>query len=455
MKKMKRMLSLIMVICMCIGLCACGSKDKNPTGDEYADGDTIEIELWSTYGSLGNGFIDKLVDEFNMMQDEYFVSLVNNGSASEVRKKLAMLDKEKYPALFCGQPYTTAYYAESDFVLPIQDLIDKDEEDWASGLYASVRNAYSDLDGNMMGWPLGVSCSGWWVNVDALKQAGYTLEDITSYEKAAEIAKALVNKGICEYGMSYLATGVELMDMMTIQGLSYVDGNNGHSGKVTKSVLLEGENYEGMKKVASIHANLIDTKVAMEYGSVVESTCMPLFNSGKLGLAYATNSWGHYVFAAAPTFEYAFVPSTGIDENAKYKGNVLPEGTGLYICNTGNDRKTQGAYEFIKFLSQAENQVYLCKAMGYIPYTNEAAQLEEYTTWATENLPSMLSLIDKVKNTSEELRSPYVAFSDEMLNVCTDLLGNLSYDPKGDIDVYMKDANRVLETGLTTWLERQ
>ena len=455
MKKMKRMLSLFMVICMCIGLCACGSKDKNPTGDEYVDGDTIEIELWSTYGSLGNGFIDKLIDEFNMMQDEYFVSLISNGSPQQVRKKLAMLDKDKYPALFCGQPYTTALYAESDFVLPIQGVIDNDEQDWTSGLYSSVRNAYSDLDGNLMGWPLGVSCSGWWVNVDALKQAGYTVDDITSYEKAAEIAKTLVNKGICEYGMSYLGTGVELMDMMTIQGLNYVDGNNGHSGKVTKSVLLEGENYEGMKKVANIHANLIDTGVAIKYGTAVESTSMPLFNSGDLGLLYATNSWGHYVFAAAPTFEYAFVPSTGIDENAKYKGNVLPEGTGLYIGNTGNDRKTQGAYEFIKFMSQPENQAYLCESMGYIPYTEEAAQFEEYTTWATENSPFMLTLIDRVKNTSSELRSPYVAFSDEMLSVCDDLFGNLSYDPKGDVEAYMKDANRVLETGLTTWLERQ
>lgn len=455
MKKMKRMLSLIIVICMCIGLCACGNKDKNPTGDEYVEGETIEIELWSTYGSLGNGFIDKLVDDFNTMQDEYYVSMLDNGTATEVRKKLAMLEQDKYPALFCGQPYTTALYAESDFVLPIQDLIDKDEEDWTSGLYTSVRNAYSDLNGDMMGWPLGVSSSGWWVNVDALKQAGYTLDDITSFEKAAEIAKALVNKGICEQGMSYLGTGVELMDMMTIQGLSYVDGENGHSGKMTKTVLLEGENYEGMKKAASIHANLINEGVAMKYGTAVGGTCMPLFNSGKLGLLYATNSWGHYIFAAAPTFEYAFVPSTGIDENAKYKGNVLPEGTGLYICNTGNDRKTQGAYEFIKFISQPENQAYLCKGMGYIPYTTEAAQLEEYTTWASANLPSMLTLMDKMQNTSGELRSPYVAFGDEMLTVCTSLFGNLSYDPKGDIEAYMDEANRVLETGLRTWLQRQ
>lgn len=456
MKKLgKSLIMLLLIMSMCIGLCACGSKDSGSSDDEYVDGDTIEIAFWYTYGSLGQGYLDKLVDEFNSMQDEYYISILNNGGVEEVRTKLESIDQENYPALFCGQPILTAIYENADYIKPFQDFLDADEEDWTANVYESVKASYSDLDGNMIGFPMGVSCSGWWVNVEAITAAGYSLDDLTSYEKIAEVATATVKKGICEYGLSYLCSGIELTDMMTIQGAQYVDNNNGFGGAPTKSVLLEGENKSAMKKAAEITAKLYQDNVALTFGSGTGDTAFPLFNSGKMAFTYATNSWGHYVFAAEPTFEYAFIPSTGIDSNAKYAGSVIPEGTGLYICDTGNEKEMQGAYEFIKFLAQPENVSYWCQTLGYVPYTDEAVNDESYQTWMAEYLPSAASLIEKIKNSPAELRIPYVEFGDEMLDVSNVLFENLAYDPTGDVEMYMEDAAGVMEEGLEIWLERQ
>ena len=455
MKKLsKRLVALLMSMILCFGLCACGG--QNNTTDD--DGLITELSLWFPYGALSQEYLKRLVDEYNAMQDTYYIEIQNMGSNVAVRQKLeSTLSASDYPDIICGQTIATAYYANTNWLKPIQDFIDKEETDWTQGVFKSVRDTYTDLDGNLLGYPLGVSCSGYWVNVDAIKEAGYTLDDMTSYEKIVEVATAVVDKGICEYGISYNEGTVELLDMMTIQGVNYVDGNNGFDGKITKSLLLKGETYEAYKKATKLFAQTYASGIAYEFGTG-GAKGFNQFNAGKLSIVYATNSWGHCVFDGEPEFEYAFIPSVGIDNNAKYLGNVLVEGTGFYMCDTGNEKKMQGAYEFIKFMAQPENQSKYCQCLGYVPYTDEAVAQADYQEWMTENLPSSQNIIDKIKNTPSELRTPYVEFFDEMLSVTHTLYNYVALDPnfkQDSMETYMKNAAKVMEEGLEIWLDRQ
>ena len=455
MKKMKKLLALMLAMILCFGLCACGGSEEEE--DENLGG-TTEISLWFSYGSLSQAYLDEIVDEFNLSQDEYFVKVQNAGSVSEVRTKLdSTLNKEDYPDLLCGTTVATAYYEAADYIKNVQDFVDKEETDWTTGIFENVRAVYSDSEGNLLGYPLGVSCSGYWVNVDAVTAAGYTLEDLTSFEKIIEVATAIVDKGICEYGVSYMGSdgGMELVDMLTIQGVDYVDNNNGYDGKPSKSLLMKGETYEAYKKAAGLFAKSFETGVAMPYTTVVSTSAFPKYNDGQLAMLYATNSWGHYVFDAEPEFEYAFIPSVGVDENAKYKGQAICEGSGLYMCNTENEKKMQGAYEFIKFVAQPEMQSIYCQGLGYVPYTDEAVAQEDYQEWMQEYLPSAQGIIDKLKSSSSELRTPYVEFFDEMQTVTKTLNSYISNDPTGDIEDYMKKAADEFEEGIEIWLERQ
>ncbi len=452
-KKVKRLLALLGCLVLCIGLCACG--DKKSSEDEYLDGDCVEITFWHSYGTTAAGFIQEIADKFNMSQDEYFVVLENQGDVSSIRSKMDSTKKEYYPSLITGQPLATAYYENADYVKPMQYFIDNDDEDWTSGVFESVRSTYSDAEGNMIGYPLGVSCSGYWVNVDAVKKAGYTLEDLTSFEKIAEVSKAVVSKGICQYGISFFGSGVELLDMMTIEGAYYVDAENGYEGKPTKSVLLEGKNKKAMKKASEIYAELYASDSAVEYGSAPGTVSFPLFNDEKCAMVYATHSYGVYVFPSNPDFEYVFLPSVGITEQAKHKGSIIPEGTGFYVVDTGNEKEMQGAYEFVKFFSQVENQSYWCQGEGYVPFTTEAAEYEEYKTWMQEYMACNQSVIDTLKESKAIIRAPYVECFTEVLGVSRSLFENVAYDPKGDLNKYMKEAAYVLEEGMEIWLERQ
>jgi radical SAM protein with 4Fe4S-binding SPASM domain len=107
----------------------------------------------------------------------------------------------------------------------------------------------------MLGGIMGVSTKGWFVNVDLLKKAGYTLEDITSFEKVAEIAQTAHKKGLCKYGYTPYES-FEIQNMLCYQGIDIFDKENGFAGVPTKCLLGEGEAYSYMKKLTETYAKM-------------------------------------------------------------------------------------------------------------------------------------------------------------------------------------------------------
>ena len=202
--------------------------------------------LWHTWGTKNAAHVQTLADEFNESQDKYEVTLINQASAGMIRQKMAALTPEEYPAIFCGTPTATCYYDSVSYVKPLQDYLDKDEDNWEEKIYSSIKSAYSNLDGDMIGSPFGVSSAGYFVNIDMIKQAGYTLEDVTSFEKMVNIATDVYKKGIAKYGMSNTEGGTLTIDgknvakasmlygrgVLELNGVVLKNGNSGNGSAV-------------------------------------------------------------------------------------------------------------------------------------------------------------------------------------------------------------------------------
>lgn len=453
---MKKCMALLLVLAMVAGVfCGCGGSSENDgesATEQQAteEGGKVTLSLWSTYGTYGTRYMNALIEKFNASQDQYVLEASSGLDASTIRAKMQSSKVENYPSLICGTSTTMTAYAEADYVVPLQQFLDADSEDWNAGMFDSVRYAYSDRDGNMIGYPVGLSCDGYLINVDLLTAAGYTVEDLTSFEKIVGIATEAVNKGLCKYGLAFYS-GVDILDMMTMQGVDIVDGGNGHSGEVTKSVLMEGQSYEALSKAVNLISQMYKDGVALDYG--YGSDCSSIFKANDLLFWKCTNSSTHNIFTANSSIQWAFIPSVGVDENAKYKGSALSEGTGIFICNTGNEKEMQGAYEFIKFLSQPENQNEFAQGIGYLPYTQEA--MEQYLPWAEENFPSAEKVLSMMAASPEELQLPYVAVGGEINLAFADLLGSLSVNPEGDADAYIEDAESAINAALKIYEMRQ
>lgn len=441
------LLLTLLLVCGC--LTGCGSdKEQSKTGD----GGTTELVLWCSYTEASATKLKEMTEKFNKEYKEYHLTIENAGSVNQYRTKLATMKKTDFPSVFFGVTQAIYEYATAPYTVPLQQYLDKDSDKWTDDMFENVRVSYSDKDGNIIGSPLGVSSKGYLVNVTALNAAGYQLEDITSFEKLAEASKAAVNKGAVKYGYCP-GDGSDIYDMLLYQGVDLFDGGNGYTGDVTKCMYNQGDTYQALKKLLTMQAELYSTNVAYPNASGTQGGSN-LFVNGQLMFWTCTNSFVYEIEDMNLGFEWAFLPHVGVDDNAKYKGSAMVEGTGLFIANTGNEAEMQGAYEFIKFVAREDNQVFWSTYRGYVPYTNAAAANEDWLAYQKEVFPSSARLIEMIKNTPGELKSPYCKISARAMSVNGDLNGYVMTDPNGDLDGYIKDAVSALQDSIDILIMR-
>ncbi len=445
MKNVKRWGSLLLAIIMCFGLCACGASGD---GKDAKKSGKIELVWWSSYASTNAEYINEMLSKFNASQDKYHATMLNQGSAAEIRTKLAATKKENLPDMFSGTPITTGYFASGSFIAPLQDFLDQDEDKWYDAIYDVVRTSYADKEGKAIGAPIGVSCAGWFINTDLLKKAGYSVDQMTNFEAIAQAATAIKNKNLAKYGIVFGGNGVDLFDTLTLQGVDILDAGNGYTGEATRCVFNEGETLEVLNKNMKIYGELYKNNVCMTYGSDTNGEKVPQFANGNLGFFYATNSYANKIVGYQPEFEFAFIPSVPVDANGKYAGQAISEGTGNYLCNTGNEEKMQGAYELLKFLCQPENMAYFAANTGYIPYTDEGYNQEVYQTWMQENFPAAGKVKEMLLNSDKNLRGPYTTISNALMTACSTLYSDVALNPNDDYSEFIKAAVDTVDEAL-------
>ncbi len=432
----KKLLSLMLVLVL-IGstLTGCG-KSGGEAGEEGGETSTgrKEVVVWNTYGSNYHGKMVEMANQFNASQEEYTVTVEQT---TTVIQKMELLKQEDYPTVFTSRASYLGSLTEGTYVVPLQKFLDKDDDKWTDDIYESVRTTYSDLGGNMIGCPLGLSTRGFMVNTTILEKAGYTLEDITSFEKVTEIAQAAYDKGLCTYGYIW-SDGIDIMDILTYQGVDLVDGGNGWDKKETKSLYNEGETYEALKKLLGLMAGMIESGAAAENIGEENGGKAPFVN-GEALFWTCSNSYG-YTLEGVSDFEWSFVPFVGVDENAKWKNCALSEGSAFFIADTGDEKEMQGGYEFIKFMAEKEQMISWSTTGGYIPYTNEAAQDATWAAWKEEYFPSLTNIEEVVKNTSVDFRLPNTRVMEQILNTNLNIFSNIIADPTADLDTYIKEA---------------
>ncbi|MBQ8802225.1 MAG: extracellular solute-binding protein [Tyzzerella sp.] len=438
MMRKKLLAGVLAVTLACSALVGCGGSGGSEQSSGENSNGKIELSLWSTYTTESTTKFNELVAKFNAENENYEVKVEAGLGEDQTRQKLTTVDKEFFPAMFMGTDSSIFEYSDASYVQPVQNFLNEDNEDWLAGMLDSVKTAYSDKDGNLVGMPIGVSVKGYMVNLDVLAQTGYTLDDLTSFEKVAAAATAAKDKGASQYG--YVpSSGVEIMDMLLYQGVDIFDGDNGHSGEITKCMYTEGETLEALKKMAEIYADMFKSGVAVENSSGPDSYAS-VFTSGKTLFWSCTSSYVYEFENVNVNFEWAFMPFKGVDDNAEHQNTVMPEGTGIFIANSGDEKKMQGAYEFIKFLARPENQLFWSTFRGYTPYTEEALSSQEWITWRDENYPSEAKIEEMLKAGNEALHFPNTSIIGKLGNTNTQIISSIIENPDADLEEIIKTA---------------
>ena len=373
MKKLLLLVTLLLVITA--SLFSTGAKESKVT----------TITFWhSNSGVLGEA-LDNLVEKFNSTvgkEKNINVEAIYQGKASDVLTKVKAVSQsgkvDEYPSLVQLDATGVVDMAANKDLLYAEDLF-KENGDDLSFLLSQAKESMM-YKNKMIALPFNASTILYYYNKTLFDECG--ISEIKTLDDLINAAPKLVKKDesgkVVRYAISSVPTTYEMCAFIGSQnGGSYLtDMENGHQGFATKTVFKE----EGTLKYFLAKWDLL-----YKTGGLKNSTSgvTTEFISGQTASMFASTSNLTTVLNSIDgRFELgvSFLPM--VDENAT--GGVNLGGGALFTFNSDEETK-RGVYEFMKFLTSADSQLYWHIETGYLPVNKDTYTLSEYEKHCSQN----------------------------------------------------------------------
>lgn len=435
---MKKFLALALALAMTLSLAACGKKEDPaasgsgsggtssavtpPATDENAwhTSDTavpegrIEVKYWCPHGSGTSAWVDGIINEFNTMQDKYFVVREYNGGYYDQIAKLQATDKSELPAFCNSSSETVGSYLHSGLIRMAQDFVDADTGYTAPAMYENLIATYGK-DGKLIGYPEALSLSGFFYNKAVFEAAGIDPYSLTSMDAVYDTVCKICEGGHATYGIGEEHSGIWANYAFAREGFYTTDNDNGATGLPTKC--LYDDNSNGFADVVTDYytkwANLADKNYLYPVGSKIKDEMIPALAAGELAMIVTTNSYMAPMmdaFSADPD-GYGFVPMFSVTENGKRTG-FCSSGQGFFIVDNGNEEAQQGAWEYIKYFTSPEVQARWDIKNGYLPLYDEIYNNADYQVFL-KDYPWIDDIITAMKSSDLSAFYAFTATNNE------------------------------------------
>ncbi len=399
--KLKKLLSI--GLCAAIGLSVlggCGNSASSETSDkgakiESASTENVNITFWHSMGGVNGEALTYLVDKFNNENDKgIHVDAQYQGEYDDSINKLKSAQLGNMGADVV-QIYDigTRFMIDSGWIVPMQDLIDKDNYD-VSKIEPNIA-AYYTVDNKLYSMPFNSSTPILYYNKDMFAKAGIDKapESFAEIEAASD---ALTSKGGAQNAISLGIYGWFFEQFICKQGLTYADNGNGRTKAASK---VEFDSNGAALNILTAWKSLYDKGCTLNVGRGGDSGLAD-FSAGKSAMTLgSTASLKQILQDVNGKFEVgtAYFPSV-VDGS---KGGVSIGGASLWALDNKDDAKQAASWEFIKFLISPESQAYWNANTGYFPVTTEAQNEQVYKDNMKE-YPQFQTAIDQLHDSTPE-----------------------------------------------------
>lgn len=379
---MKKLLSLLLALCMIFAMVACGNTtieetqtppESKETVPQAADATTVaesapelpknvSIELWTDM-SIDESVLNNAIDTFEAEYADYGYSIALNKFAGSQRSALISAAKEtnSLPALLLSAWFTTSDYAHQGMIADITDIAETVQNDMYTSTYdATAINGKSYMVG------LYQSYFGFLYNADMMKDAGlekfvpddpYEVTRWTVDQMENDILPALAEyvKGTEKYPIGFFAADNQA-DTFMMNWLTMLGGNlwaDGYSvaGEDTNTIAaLE-------KMISWTNAGLTNSNVITKSGSEVGGEFknqVSVLSSGQF-----TNYTANLKAMAngeIETFDMR-IAAIPVQKDGKDTVTMANYVYGASVMNNGNEDQIAVAKEFIKWLLNNEEHL--------------------------------------------------------------------------------------------------
>jgi sn-glycerol 3-phosphate transport system substrate-binding protein len=281
---------------------------------------------------------------------------------------------------------------DSESTIPMQACVDADDLDLSDYLPRAI--AYYTTEDILRAMPWNISNPILWYDEATFRDAGLDPDDPP--ETLAEVRKysqQIVDSGAAEHGIA-LRTQDYYNEFWYAKGdQEYVNNANGRDGRATAAQL----DTEFGLELWTWWNDMVQSGLALNTGSTTGNidhllslakgeSAMSIEASSALGPALAVLESGQF-----GDLEIATAPLPGLET-----GGGVPVGDGaLWIMRSSAPEKRAAAWQYVKFLTEPEQQAELHVAVGYVPVRISAVEDPEVQAkW--EELPIYRTAYDQL-----------------------------------------------------------
>lgn len=372
---------------------------EGQTGDaaeaaDTASGDRIQLEIWDWWGDGQYKYvIEQLCTDFNESQDKYEVVHVNYPWGDVWTKALAATAAGNPPDVIIQDIRTVTHRAEAKQATDLTDLIAKEEPGFTDQFYPQLMEAMT-YDGGTYGIPYVTDTRILYYDKDAFTEAGLDPEaPPQTWAELVEYARKLDVKnesgsyerlgfypGTLEWNAwAYSADGKDYTDT---EGNVYV--NTPEKVKMFEGIYNDFYEYYGKKELDSFSA---------EFGNGMTNP----FVAGKVAMWVNTPTEFTKVRDYAPDKNYGVALLPALEEG----GEHYSWGGGFSVEIPYGAKDVDGSWEFVKFITSKESQVYWASQVYDTVANIEASQdpsLMEIPVFkmALEAMPTTVVTLDRL-----------------------------------------------------------
>ncbi|MCC8125870.1 MAG: extracellular solute-binding protein [Clostridiales bacterium] len=415
----KRILSILLSVCLAIGCAGCSQQGStaasNETAFATADEGAVEIAFWHSFSSGSNlEAIEKIISDFNeVYEGQYKVVGTYQGGYADILSKLSVgFAAGECPVVSFIDSVDTPQLIVNDMVLNLSEYAAEKDPEFDFGQYIpGLMNYGTGADGNYYALPCGRSTPLMYVNLDIVKEATGTQEIPKTRAELVTLLEAVRDNTdatpfMCDMVCWYFA------NFLTSAGGHFLSADGESDYFAVDDAALNAFSFwenladEGLYKAAGVDGlsaweQFVNGDVAVLYQST--GTMTNIYNNAQFEVAV------DYLVA-----DKCYSVATG--------------GNNLILMNTASEEELAGGWEFIKYATSLEVNAYINEKTGYMLNNINSGSLESVQKlW--EEKPQYKVAYDQLEYVDDQYVSPYFAsLNQEIVALLTQMLqdGSLS-----------------------------
>lgn len=351
-----------------------GSKSASQAEQEEktADGKT-EITFWYSGGKTAVKVLQDIVDDFNESQTNYHVSTVTQADYTETYEKLqAAVAGKRAPDMALLDVDKARYLYRKELVEDLTSYTEGDESFQQEDFLEVFYNQGKDGDG-LFALPVYGTTQVLYYNTAAFEKAGIDPASIKTWEDLGDAAEEMSAGDGSFYGWEPMWGKDNLIDAAFCNGAE-IFSEDGTEVLINSPEWVEV--WESFRKW--IH----------------EDKTMRIHSGGQ-GWEYwyntiddvLQNKAGGYTGSSGDQADLDFDIVQAMEQPGWGENPSAPTASALQVVmmSSSSNKEKEGAYAFMKYFTQPEQQAYWSMETGYVPVRNSTVENAEYKAFTDKN----------------------------------------------------------------------